>query len=750
MGKELINEVNIVNYSSIMRKETVNIFYEKFWKRLIANLIKHFGNEEARKIQGAVQSNVVKIESVESYLFATSNLNDPSFELYNQCNSFEDFYVKSMVNLKRRVENGETDIIIREFFLVLIDMLSKENCIVPNNNLCNFLKFFITFLTNVSHISPFTIQILDPYYALQIQDTLGLDLSKANEFLETFLLCYNELAQGKHTLPVSTFLPKVQLVFPAYKETKFNQTQYLASLFSETFRDMRKLTTDIPSLSEDTAQLRTLLESLIHKHKIENLEVEEIIEELKEFKDTTARTCIYNMYHSLIERQRFSKLFGKIMRDRRIERIMPEYETYIKTFQPYYSNVFINCTNIKEQDLIFLIDVAKNLNLLKSYMFPYIRSQKVASPNFKITFTGVDFMHTRFVDVIKEKLKQIESDTNKNFFVEILGDTTDVKHQYDIINTHNIRIISDIHYDYNIEHRYKFNFGEDFVINCGDTAGNAPNSIKWIKSNMKRGVVVTGNHLGYTPLERGVDRETSMESTRTSQMEMLQKEFSGKNKVQFLENSVTEHQGIIILGTCLYSDFGLYGNSNIEGSMMAAKSYLNDFKYVKILNTGTPVRKKGMWKLQLTNDKNPIRTITPQDYAYFFQKACNFLKEKVREFRYSPIIVVTHFAPSIYSISSEFIGSPVNPAFASDLHEFILENPNIRIWTHGHCHKPFDYILGETRVICEPFGYNNENKAKLPLDYGKRISIKDIKSSLPWTEICKEDIARGKMKAYTC
>lgn len=739
---------DILNYSSIMQRETVATFYEKFWKRLITALIKYFGKDEARKIQGAIQRNTVKIESPETYLFATGNLNDSSFELYNTCNSFEDFYTKSLINFKKRAEGGQTSIVVRELFFVLIDMLSRENCIVPNYDLANFLKFLIITLTNTTHPSPFVLQVPDPYYALEIQDILGFNLSKCNEFYETFLMCYNELAQRNHTLPKENFLPNVQIITPAYKESRENQIRYLASLFSEKPQYIRSLLLDIPSLSESSSEFRVILEKLLSDKNITNVEVEDIEKDLKEFKDSSARTHLYSMYHKLLERQQFSKFHKKLLNDTRIQRIIPEYETYIKTFQPYFANVFINCSNIEEEELIFLMDVAKNLDLMKSYMFPFIRKKKIAYPNFKITFTGVDFMHTRFVEIIKQKLRQIKSSTNKNFFVEILGDTTDSKHQYVKVDVQNFRIISDIHHDYNEDRRYKFNFGEDFVINCGDTAGNALHSIKWNKNHLKRGVIITGNHLGYTPLYRDANRDTSIESTRTFQMEMLEKEFSGKKRIKFLENSVTEHQGVIILGTCLYSDFALYGKSNVESSMSAAKAYLNDFRYVRVINTGIPIRKKGRWKLLVKDDMSSIRLITPQDYALYFQKAMDFLKEKVLEFKYKPIIIVTHFAPSPYSIDSEYIGNPANPAFANNLNEFILTNPNIRIWAHGHTHKPFDYILGQTRVICEPFGYNNENKVDLPLNYGKQIPIKDVRSELPWTTICEKEIKKGIIKVY--
>jgi hypothetical protein len=47
----------------------------------------------------------------------------------------------------------------------------------------------------------------------------------------------------------------------------------------------------------------------------------------------------------------------------------------------------------------------------------------------------------------------------------------------------------------------------------------------------------------------------------------------------------------------------------------------------------------------------------------------------------------------------------MNGAYSSDLSEFILDNPQIRVWTHGHTHDPFDYMVGSTRIICNPRGY---------------------------------------------
>jgi hypothetical protein len=34
-----------------------------------------------------------------------------------------------------------------------------------------------------------------------------------------------------------------------------------------------------------------------------------------------------------------------------------------------------------------------------------------------------------------------------------------------------------------------------------------------------------------------------------------------------------------------------------------------------------------------------------------------------------------------------------------------MDHPEIVLWTHGHMHDPFDYMIGSTRVVCNPRGY---------------------------------------------
>jgi hypothetical protein len=59
------------------------------------------------------------------------------------------------------------------------------------------------------------------------------------------------------------------------------------------------------------------------------------------------------------------------------------------------------------------------------------------------------------------------------------------------------------------------------------------------------------------------------------------------------------------------------------------------------------------------------------------------------------------------------------------MEQFILDNPKIKYWYHGHVHDHFDYTIGQCRIVCEPYGYrsNGEQKTSPKKWYGKEIEI---------------------------
>jgi len=76
-------------------------------------------------------------------------------------------------------------------------------------------------------------------------------------------------------------------------------------------------------------------------------------------------------------------------------------------------------------------------------------------------------------------------------------------------------------------------------------------------------------------------------------------------------------------------------------------------------------------------------------------------------------VVVGHHAPTKLSTHPRYADELImNGGYSSDLSEFILDHPQIKLWTHGHTHEEFDYLIGTTRIVCNPRGYiNYEDRA---------------------------------------
>jgi Icc-related predicted phosphoesterase len=80
-----------------------------------------------------------------------------------------------------------------------------------------------------------------------------------------------------------------------------------------------------------------------------------------------------------------------------------------------------------------------------------------------------------------------------------------------------------------------------------------------------------------------------------------------------------------------------------------------------------------------------------------------FLKENSDK----KVIIMTHMAPSSKSSHPKYgINNPLNFHYYSSLEDIVLDNPQIKVWVHGHTHDSHDYIIGDTRVICNPRGYS--------------------------------------------
>jgi len=114
---------------------------------------------------------------------------------------------------------------------------------------------------------------------------------------------------------------------------------------------------------------------------------------------------------------------------------------------------------------------------------------------------------------------------------------------------------------------------------------------------------------------------------------------------------------------------------------------------------------RGNWWHQM-NDYHVISDL--EDWVYDENAATLKMLEGVE----ADDVVITHHLPSHQSVHPMYAGSELNAFFVCDVEPLIMTKQP-KLWVHGHTHFSFDYELGSTRVVCNPFGYaRHEENAK--------------------------------------
>jgi Icc-related predicted phosphoesterase len=160
----------------------------------------------------------------------------------------------------------------------------------------------------------------------------------------------------------------------------------------------------------------------------------------------------------------------------------------------------------------------------------------------------------------------------------------------------------------------------------------------------------------------------------------------GIDNLHVLNMKSVEIEGVNFVGCTLWSDF----DNNNPLSKMDCQTGVNDFFLIK----------------NLTTEKALL--------MHYEQKL--FLEKELR--KNSKSVVITHHAPSYQSVKPQYRHERTNGAFVSSLDELIYEHQPL-LWIHGHTHTVFDYSIGQTRVICNPYGYPqyvSTNYSKLELE----------------------------------
>jgi len=156
--------------------------------------------------------------------------------------------------------------------------------------------------------------------------------------------------------------------------------------------------------------------------------------------------------------------------------------------------------------------------------------------------------------------------------------------------------------------------------------------------------------------------------------------------VYFLEAGYKKIDDVTFIGGTLWTDM----NKGDPLTLHAVRDMMNDFTVIK-------------------KDLEGYTNLKPYDTVVRHRHMLGYIKTVVAERPDEKFVVVGHHSPSFQSVHEGYRGETLmNGAYHSDLSEFILDRPQIKLWTHGHTHYPFDYVIGETRIVCNPRGYEND------------------------------------------
>jgi len=167
------------------------------------------------------------------------------------------------------------------------------------------------------------------------------------------------------------------------------------------------------------------------------------------------------------------------------------------------------------------------------------------------------------------------------------------------------------------------------------------------------------------------------------------------SNITLLEKESIEYNGVVFIGGTLWTDL----NKGDPITAMTLQSSMNDYRTIT-----KHYKAKGVY-----------HKLTPEVTRDEHIKTKQFIEEAITAAGDKPVVVITHHSPSKQSIKPRYQDDyHMNGGYSSDMEQFIIDHPQIKVWTHGHTHDTFDYTVGETRILCNPRGYKgHEERANI-------------------------------------
>lgn len=204
-------------------------------------------------------------------------------------------------------------------------------------------------------------------------------------------------------------------------------------------------------------------------------------------------------------------------------------------------------------------------------------------------------------------------------------------------------------------------------------------------------------------------------------LDILRTHLGYLENLHILDKEVKVIDDVTFVAGTLWTDM----NKEDPHTLLSIRGYMNDYRIIQNSNNMVTVKHKEYAKkesgaydwdnvIAYIDEVRPSQFL-PEDTVADHKAMLEVIDTACKSVPNGKVVVVGHHSPSKLSTHPRYADSVmVNGAYSSDLTEFILDRPNIKLWTHGHTHHEFDYMLGSTRIFCNPRGYDKyEDQADL-------------------------------------
>ena len=160
-------------------------------------------------------------------------------------------------------------------------------------------------------------------------------------------------------------------------------------------------------------------------------------------------------------------------------------------------------------------------------------------------------------------------------------------------------------------------------------------------------------------------------------------EWLGNNhpQVHSLRDENIRIGGVNFFGGTMWTHF----NSGDLRAMQIAHYHMNDFKLIH--------KERGV---SLATDD------TIELHEIYVAKLKSWFEQKLD----GPRVVISHHAPVTHP-QTQYVGSPLTPAFNSLDMQDVIKRYQPELWIYGHTHECDDQTIGKTRIISNQRGYPN-------------------------------------------